>query len=469
VFRSLRALSFAVAVVFAPRVLHAQGQPATLVVPDLDVHEWSLPNGLHVLFLADHRAPVATVQVFYHVGSKDERVGIRGVAHMFEHMMFKGSARVPAEEHARMLRTLGGDANAFTTEDVTGYHQTIPPFAVAFTLQLEAERMRNLRLLPATVNSERKVVEEEKRLTIDNNPMGQVLERFRALAYAEHPYRWTALGTIEDLEAVTAADCQAFYDRYYRPNNATVVVVGDLDEGEVRRQVEDAFGPLPRGPALARSAAVEPPQKGLRRDTLHLEVQVPVVVGGFHVPRSRDPDAAVLDVLAAILSQGESARLTSHLVRRDRVAVEAGAVHEALEDPGLFVVYAAFLPDRGPGLVEQALRSELAAVRKEGVTEGEVMRAKNQLLAEHLQGLRSVEGIATALGTAAYVDGSWREVTASLRRMSRVTPADIQRVAEARLSEENLSLLRLLPVGSGETGAALDRETTLPRGAGAPR
>src|SRR4051794_36710168 len=167
----------------------APATPAEVSAPKLDVKSWTLANGLEVLFLADHRAPVATVQVFYHVGSKDERVGIRGVAHMFEHMMFKGSARVPAEEHARMLRTLGGDANAFTTEDVTGYHQTIPPFAVAFTLQLEAERMRNLRLLPATVNSERKVVEEEKRLTIDNNPMGQVLERFRALAYAEHPYR----------------------------------------------------------------------------------------------------------------------------------------------------------------------------------------------------------------------------------------------------------------------------------------
>jgi zinc protease len=352
-----------------------------------------------------------------------------------------------------MLRTLGGDANAFTTEDVTGYHQTVPPPAVGFALQLEAERMRNLRLSPATVTSERKVVEEEKRLTIDNNPMGQALERFRALAYTDHPYRWTALGTLEDLEAVTPADCQAFYDRFYRPNNATVVVVGDLDEADVRREIERAFGALPRGPGVSRSAVVEPAQKELRRDSLRLEVQVPVVVGGFHVPRSRDPDAAVLDVLAAILSQGESARLTSHLVRRDRVAVEAGAVHEALEDPGLFVVYAAFLPDREPATVEQALRRELSALRQEGVTEAEVMRAKNQLLAEHLQGLRAVEGIATALGTATYVDGSWREVTALLKRISRVTAADVRRVAEARLRDENLSLLHLLPAGSTEPSA----------------
>src|SRR6478752_2100989 len=235
-FRSGRSWLFALPVVLAlgamPSVATAANTKvaAKFVVPKVEVVSWQLPNGLKVLFLPNHKAPIATVQVFYHVGSKDEHIGIRGVAHMFEHMMFKGSQHVPPEEHARMLKEVGGHTNAFTTEDVTAYHQTVPPSYVGFALQLEAERMRNLKLFQATVDSERHVVEEEKRLRIDNDPVGKAIEKFRALAYTKHPYNWTAIGTIEDLERVTPADCQRFYDTFYQPNNATLIVIGDLDE-----------------------------------------------------------------------------------------------------------------------------------------------------------------------------------------------------------------------------------------------
>ena len=233
----------------------AHAAPATaaaLPSPKLDVKNWTLANGLNVLFLADHKAPIATVQVFYHVGSRDEHVGIRGVAHMFEHMMFKGSEHVPPEEHARLLKEVGGQVNAFTTEDLTAYHDTVPPSYVGFALELEAERMRNLLLTPTTVDSERRVVEEEKRLRVDNDPIGKAIEKFRALAYVKHPYNWTPIGTIEDLEKVTPADCQRFYDAYYQPNNATLVVIGDADEAEVRKLVDQHFGPIPRGPRSRR-------------------------------------------------------------------------------------------------------------------------------------------------------------------------------------------------------------------------
>ena len=245
----------------------AKAVPATaasVTAPKLDVKSWTLPNGLQVLFLADHKAPIATVQVFYHVGSKDEHVGIRGVAHMFEHMMFKGSVHVPPEEHARLLKEVGGQVNAFTTEDLTAYHDTVPPSYVGFALQLEAERMRNLKLLQATVDSERHVVEEEKRLRVDNDPVGKAIEKFRALAYTKHPYNWTAIGTIEDLEKVTPADCQRFYDTFYQPNNATLILVGDLDEQTARKLVNQYFGPIPRGPAQPRNRAVEPLQTAPR-------------------------------------------------------------------------------------------------------------------------------------------------------------------------------------------------------------
>ena len=326
---------------------------------------WTLANGLNVLFLADHKAPIATVQVFYHVGSKDERVGIRGVAHMFEHMMFKGSEHVAPEEHARLLKEVGGHVNAFTTEDVTAYHDTVPPSYVGFALQLEAERMRQLKLFPATIDSERRVVEEEKRLRIDNDPIGKAIEKFRALAYVKHPYNWTPIGTIEDLEKVTPADCQRFYDTYYQPNNATLIVIGDVEETAVRKLIEQHFGSIPRGPAPPRAAVEEPPQTSTREETLRIEVQIPVVVGGYHIPRASDPDVPALEVLAAVLSTGESSRLHQRLVRREHLAIAAGGVTETLEQPGLVhrVRRVPARPGRGPR-AGGAVRGDRARARQ---------------------------------------------------------------------------------------------------------
>ncbi len=412
-------------------------------MPKLDVKTWTLANGLRVLFLADHKAPIATVQVFYHVGSKDERVGIRGVAHMFEHMMFKGSRRVPPEQHARLLKEVGGQVNAFTTEDLTAYHDTVPPSYVGFALELEAERMRNLLLTPTTVDSERRVVEEEKRLRVDNDPVGKAIEAFRALAYAKHPYNWTPIGTIEDLESVRPADCQAFYDRYYRPGNATLIVVGDVEEQATRALVEKHFGVIPPGPEPTRAYAIEPPQTALRTSTLRLEVQLPVVVGGYHIPRAADPDVPALEVLATILSSGESSRLHQRLVRKDRLAIAAGGLAQALEDPGLFIVYAAYLPDRDGGKVEAALTDEVARVRAEPVTASELDKAKNQLAAGFVFGLQTVDGIAQALGNAQYVEGDWRRFVEGASRYLAVTVADVQRVARKYLMDASLTRVTL--------------------------
>ncbi len=424
----------------------AHAAPATaaaLPSPKLDVKNWTLANGLNVLFLADHKAPIATVQVFYHVGSRDEHVGIRGVAHMFEHMMFKGSEHVPPEEHARLLKEVGGQVNAFTTEDLTAYHDTVPPSYVGFALQLEAERMRQLKLFPATVDSERRVVEEEKRLRIDNDPIGKAIEKFRALAYVKHPYNWTPIGTIEDLEKVTPADCQRFYDAYYQPNNATLVVIGDVDEVAVRKLIEEHFGAIPRGPAPPRTTVEEPPQTAMRSETLHIEVQVPVVVGGYHIPRASDPDIPALEVLAAVLSGGESSRLHQRLVRHEHLAIAAGGVTETLEQPGLFIVYAAYLPDRDAARVESVLAEEIAAVRDKPITPAELDKAKNQLAAGFVFGLQTVDGVAQALGRAQYVEGDWKRFVEGATRYLAVTAADIQRVAKKYLVDTNLTRVTL--------------------------
>jgi zinc protease len=441
-FRLSAVLAIAAVLFGAPLAGAGRARPnkaAPVVVPKLDVKSWTLANGLQVLFLADHKAPIASVYVFYHVGSKDEHVGIRGVAHMFEHMMFKGSERVPPEQHARLLKEVGGQVNAYTTEDVTAYHDTVPPSYVGFALELEAERMRNLKLLPSTVDSERRVVEEEKRLRVDNDPVGKAIEQFRLLAYAKHPYNWTPIGTIEDLEKVRPADCQAFYDRYYRPNNATLIIVGDVEESEVRGLVEKHFGAIPRGPDPPRNTIEEPPQTAPRTSTLRMEVQLPVLVGGYHIPRASDPDVPALEVLATILSAGESSRLHQRLVRRDRLAVAAGGLTEALEDPGLFIVYAAYLPDRDGAKVEAALAEEIARVRDKPVTADELEKAKNQLAAGFVFGLQTVDGVAQALGRAQYVEGDWRRFVAGASRYLAVTAADVQRVARTYLGDAALT------------------------------
>jgi zinc protease len=426
----------------------APATAASVPAPRLDVKSWSLANGLQVLFLADHKAPIATVQVFYHVGSKDEHVGIRGVAHMFEHLMFKGSTHVPPEQHARLLKEVGGVVNAFTTEDLTAYHDTVPPSYVGFALQLEAERMRQLKLFPTTIDSERHVVEEEKRLRVDNDPVGKAIERFRALAFTKHPYNWTAIGTIEDLEKVTPADCQRFYDTFYQPNNATLIVVGDLDEQSVRAEVERWFGAIPRGPQPPRAYPTEPPQTAPRTTTMEMEVQIPVIVGGYHIPRASDPDVPALEVLAAILSGGESSRLNQRLVHHDHLAIAAGGVTEAMEDSGLFIVYAAYLPNRDGAKVQSELAEEVTRAREAAVAADELDKAKNELAAGFVFGLETVDGIATRLGQAQYVEGDWHRFIEGATRYLAVTAADVQRVAQKYLIDTNFTRVTLVPPGA---------------------
>ena len=350
---------------------------------------------------------------------------------------------MPPEEHARLLKEVGGHVNAFTSEDVTAYHDTVPPSYVGFALQLEAERMRQLKLFPATIDSERRVVEEEKRLRIDNDPIGKAIEKFRALAYVKHPYNWTPIGTIEDLEKVTPADCQRFYDTYYQPNNATLIVVGDVEETAVRQLIEQHFGSIPRGPAPPRAAVEEPPQTSTREETLRIEVQIPVVVGGYHIPRASDPDVPALEVLAAALSTGESSRLHQRLVRREHLAIAAGGVTETLEQPGLFIVYAAYLPDRDAARVQAVLSEEIARVRDKPIGADELDKAKNQLAAAFVFGLQTVDGIAQALGRAQYVEGDWKRFVEGATRYLAVTAADVQRVARKYLVDSNLTRVTL--------------------------
>jgi len=416
------------------------------------VKQWELPNGLKVIFVPDHKAPVVTVQVFYHAGAKDEPAGKRGIAHMFEHMMFKGSTHVPPEEHARFIQLVGGENNAFTQDDTTGYHDTVPPSALEFTMKLEAERMRNLKLTQKTIDSERQVVEEELRLRVENNPIGKALKEALQLTYTTHPYRISAAGEKKDLDTVTPMDCQKFYDEYYRPNNAALVVVGDTDEATVKSLVEKYFAPLEKGPTPRHDAPKEPEQTAERDKTLEMAVQLPVIIGSYHIPAGNDPDIFALEVLQQILAGGESSRLHQRLVRKDKTAVAAGGFVFAHEDPGLFLTFALYLPNMDVEKLKSGLDEEIAKVATTKVDARELQKAKNQLAARAVYQRERVSGLATNIGVDWVVAHDPARPFTSAAKFDAVTADDVQRVAKKYLTKTNLSMLTLVPAKPGTAG-----------------
>jgi zinc protease len=413
-----------------------------------DVKQWTLPNKLKVILVPDHKAPVVTVQVFYHAGGKDEPADKRGIAHMFEHMMFKGSTHVRPEEHARFIDAVGGNENAFTQDDATGYHDTIPPAALDFTLKLEAERMRNLELTQKTIDSEREVVKEELRLRLENNPVMKALDKALHMAYTVHPYRQFPIGEKKMLDTVTVEDCKKFYDSYYRPNNATLLVVGDTDEKTLKPLVQKYFGPLEAGPEPPRPShdKVEPEQTQLRETTLAIPVQLPLVIGAYHIGAGDSDDNYALEVLSQILSGGESSRMYQRLVRKDKVAVFAGGQMFEHEEPGLFLTFAAYLPGGDPAKVRAALEDELQKIVDAPVDAKELAKARNQLASRAVFRRERVSEMASQMGVDGVVAHDPLRGFTAPAKYDAVTAADVQRVAKKYLVKNNETMVVLQPL-----------------------
>ncbi len=451
--KALTALALCAALSLAASAGGAAPTPAPASKPQIEVKDWQLANGLRVVY-APHRAvPVVTVQVWYHVGSKNERPGIRGMAHLFEHMMFKGSEHVPPEEHARMVSAVGGSDNAFTAQDVTAYHNTMPRRYLDFALRLEAERMRYLHLTRFTIASEREVVKEEKRMRLENSPIGRTLEAIHALAFTRHPYSWTPAGDIPDLNSVTVELCRRFYDTYYVPGNATLIVAGDVSEAEARAAVERAFGSIPRGKTPPPVTAVEPPQTALRQRVADWPSQLGVVLGAYHVPPAAHADLPALKVISALLSAGQSSRLTQALVRKGKLVVGAGGFVQSQEHPGLFFIYAIGLPTHDLTKMRAGLLAEVERLSAAEVSPKELVKVKNQLATAAISRLRTAEGIADEIGRSTYLQGDPRAFLAQAAKLDAVTAADVRRVATSYLQQKNLSLI-LLKGGGGEKAKA---------------
>ena len=423
--------------------------PTSFELPPIE--QRTLENGMKVALLRDPSSPVVAVQLWYRAGSKDEPRDRRGSAHMFEHMMFRGTARVRPEGHARFLASLGGEYNAQTTEDATFYKNVAPAAHLDFVVGLEAERMRNLIFRDAMIATEREVVKEEIRRQ-EGDPVVRGLLRFLGVAFQKHPYAWTAGGVIEDLDRVTAADLQAFYQTYYQPSNALLVVVGDATMAAVQAAAEKHFGNLPgtAPPPRPAQASPEPPQTEQRREVLEAS-QIGLVFAGFKLPEGRHADVPALQVASVILGAGESARLRQRIravdpARKRPLGLDAAVPFLVREDPGLLLTIGVFREADAAAGVEAALFDELARLGKKAPGVDEVKRAKAQILAAFVFGMDSPAGLAEQIGQAWILTGDPGSLAGELAAIDKVTPADVARVARTYLVPARATVVVVPPV-----------------------
>jgi zinc protease len=425
----------------APVPARAADTVAALVTPE----EGRLPNGLRVLSLTDPRAAVATFQVWYGVGSRNERPGITGISHLFEHLMFKGTRKVAPEEHARLVQAVGGLNNAFTTWDVTAYWQALPPDQLELAARLEADRMANLNLTEENLKSEREVVKEERRFRIDNTPVGRAAELLSAVAYDASPYGWPTAGWMRDLDAITLEDCRDYYAIHYAPDKATVIIAGPTTHAQNMKLVEKHFKGLKPGRPAPRVPSGEEPQRGERRAQLETEVQLPFLVGGFKVPPDSSADSPVIEVISNLLSNGQSSRLYRKLVYEDQSALIAAGLVVPRRDVGLYYAFAAVKPGRDRDSLETVFFAEIDRMAQEAVSDEELTKVKNQLEAQFVFSLEQVQDRATAVGNAAFLGGDPKAAARRIERLRAVTAEDIRRVAARYLTKSNRTVVWVLP------------------------
>ncbi len=416
--------------------------------PDLfsQVVEHKLANGLKVLLLRESRAPIVSVQVWYRVGSRNEALGKTGLSHLTEHLMFKGTEKYGPKEFSRLVQKAGGSDNAFTSRDYTAYFENGPKTELARWLQMEADRMRSLKVSEEDFATEKKVVMEERRMRTEDDPVSFLLEEVTAAAFKAHPYQWPIIGWLHDIQDLTRDDFLRHYQRYYQPDNCTVVVVGDIEPQEALKQVEAAFGALAAGPEPPKVTAREPRQWGERRVVVHREAQLPYLVVAYHTPNWEDPDAYPLEMLSRVLSQGRSSRLYHNLVYQQHLALQVGADYNFdTANPSLFTIYGQPLPDKTVAQLEAALAAEVKRLQTEPVGEKELQKAKNQTVAGFYMSLDSLFFRGMLLGKLETV-ARWTSIKDFVPKILQVTPEDLRRVARKYLVADNRNVGILSPI-----------------------
>ncbi len=402
-----------------------------------------LDNGLTVLTLEDRSTPVVSFQIWVRVGSRDE-ARYTGLAHLFEHMMFKGSKQIGPEQHARLIQARGGEVNAFTSNDFTVYFDDVTPETLPLVIALEGERIANLDISEKTLESERQVVLEERRLRTEDDPEGRAFEALMALAFTAHPYRTPVIGWRSDVEAATVEICRRFFRSYYAPNNLWIVIVGDFDTEQTLADVRRAFGDLAPVDSIPRNPTREPEQRGERRQIVNADVRSPLLAGAWHAPASGHPDAEALDVASQILSGGRSSRLYRRLVYDAQKALAAEGAYWELVDAGVFYAFASVRPDAKVEEVERLFLAEIARLRDELVSPAELEKAKRQLEVGLVNGLATNHALASRIARESISFGRVRPLEERLAAIARVTAADVQRVARTYLIDDKLSLVHVV-------------------------
>ena len=417
-------VTFSVAHAAAPAARH------TITVPPVAYTERRLPNGLQVIAVRSGASPTVSVQVWYHVGSKDDPAGRSGFAHLFEHLMFKSTKHLRAEQFDRLTEDVGGSNNAFTSNDVTAYHEVVPSNHLETLLWAEAERMANLNVVEANFKSERAVVEEEYRERVLASPYGRFGNAMASSSYLVHPYRRPTIGRIDDLEAASLADVAAFHATYYRPDNATLVVAGDFDAKQLDAWVDKYFAAVPRPAApLPRVTASEPAWHTDRIAAVTgPQVPLPAVAFTWQAPPLTSPDAPALQIASALLSGGESSRLNQALVYRQQIAGSANFDADLRTGPGLLIATAVAAGGKPLAQVQAALLAEVRRLATQPIPPAELAKVKTQLLTATLLSRQTPTGLGMAVAEAAVLEGGAAQVNAGVKALQLVTANQVQQV-----------------------------------------
>lgn len=413
-------------------------------------HEHRFANGLRVIVKEDHRAPTVVSMVWYKAGSMDEVNGATGVAHVLEHMMFKGTKKIPKGEFSKIIAAAGGRENAFTGRDATGYHEQLHKSQLPLAFRLEADRMANLVLSKEEFDKEIKVVMEERRLRTEDRAQSLLYEQLMATAFTAHPYRAPVVGWMNDLENMTHLDAQRWYERWYAPNNAIIVVAGDVVASEVFALADKYFGAIKPKVLPERKPQDEPQQRGIRRVTVKAPAELPSLLMAYRAPMLRDPERDsepyALEVLAGVLDGNEAARLNSSLVRSQKIAIAAGAGYDSTaRGPGLFLVSGVPATGRTVAELEQGLRSELAKIVADGVSDEELKRVKAQVVASQVFQRDSIYFQAMQIGSLEIAGYPHQAIDLMIRKLQAVTAAQVQEVAKKYLIDDSLTIATLDP------------------------
>jgi zinc protease len=415
-----------------------------------DVKVQSLANGLKVLLVEDHNIPSVALYTFFRVGSRNERPGLTGVSHFIEHMMFNGTPAIGPGEFDRRMEFAGGSNNAYTADDMTAYTDWFPPAALEAMIAMEADRIQGLAFAPEVFESERGVIASERRLGVDNNNDSLLGETVRATAIMAHPYHWDVIGWMSDILSWRRDEVMAYYRTYYAPNNAILIVVGDIDPAKTLDLVQKYYGPIKASPPPPPVTTVEPPQIGTKTVVMRKEAQAPSFQAVWHGPAAKDPDFLPLAILAKPLLEGESSRLYRRLVREDELAIDVGGGIQETIDPQLFTIYVKPRPGADLDRIDKVIEEELAKVRAEGITPQEYDKAMNIIRNDFYQGLQTLSGKANQLGTTELLYGDFAKLFSVMDDYAAVKLDRIKETARKYFVESNKTVGKLIPEGGAK-------------------